>query len=69
MNKGMYKCSKCMLPVLVSDTLGVIRVCKCKKTITKSYLFGFIKITKETDIPATIICDMEADAYGKGKVQ
>lgn len=70
-----YKCSKCGLGVLVTGLPEPIRKCNCtvdveRLPITKwekfKSLFG-IKFYNQKK--ASIVCDMEAHAYGKGSVK
>ena len=49
----MYKCSKCGLGILVKDLPEPIRKCNCTKEDGKT--------------PATIIVDMEGEAYGRSQ--
>lgn len=70
-----YKCSKCGLGVLVTGLPIPIRKCKCtvmveRLPITKLEKFkSFFGIKFYNTKLASIICDMEASAYGRGSVK
>lgn len=70
-----YKCSKCGLGVFVTGLSEPIRKCNCTVDIERlpttkwekfKSIFGIKFYNKKR---ASIVCDMEANAYGKGAIK